>query len=252
MQNKAAGWQELSRARRRLRAQEFGADRRAPAVPLWYFGLGLEPGVSRARLGHTGLPCSAHSSAPWHSQDQPQKSLPLPRTGDTWRPPGDPRGYPGTPGDTQGTPGDTQGHPGDTRRWGQPLPEVLLCSRNSICSLCPLFSASARGTGHWGSPVAHVTAAPQKTRAWVSARSLVVTAAHRACDRAGGTGGELRACPRGCVAPGVGGETPGEEPAPRGRSKGKEPGSLAGFLPAATRAGQRRERESFGAGESLP
>lgn len=100
--------------------------------------------------------------------------------------------------------------------------------------------------------MAHVTAAPQKTRAWVSARSLVVTAAHRACDRAGGTGGELRACPRGCVAPGVGGETPGEEPAPRGRSKGKEPGSLAGFLPAATRAGQRRERESFGAGESLP
>lgn len=55
------------------------------------------------------------------------------------------------------------------------------------------------------------------------------------------------------LAPGVGGETPGEEPALRGRSKGKEPGSLAGFLPAAAAgAGQRRERESFGAGESLP
>lgn len=64
-----------------------------------------------------------------------------------------------------------------------PLPEVLLWSRNSICSLCPLFSAKARGVGHWGSPVAQVTVAPQKSSACVSARSPVVTAAHRACGR---------------------------------------------------------------------
>lgn len=67
---------------------------------------------------------------------------------------------------------------------GQSLPEVLLCSRNSICSRCPLLSARARGVGHWGSPVSQVTDAPQKSRACVSARSLVVTATHRACSRA--------------------------------------------------------------------
>lgn len=67
---------------------------------------------------------------------------------------------------------------------GPPLPEVLFWSRNSICSRCPLLSARARGVGHWGSPVSQVTEAPQKSRACVSARSLVVTAAHSACSRA--------------------------------------------------------------------
>lgn len=208
--------QELSRARRQLRAQEFGADRRAPAAPLWYFGLGLEAG---ARLGHTGLPCSAHSSAPCRAGGGARISPKCPCL---------------SPG--QGTPGDPQGTPGDTRRWGQPLPEVLLCSRNSICSLCPLFSASARGTGHWGSPVAHVTAAPQKTRACVSARSLVVTAAHRACGRAGRAGGELRACPRGCGSRG-GGETPGEDAAGEGAGeRGRVP-------PCRHRRGRTKEGE---------
>lgn len=114
----------------------------------------------------------------------------------------------------------------------QPLPEVLLWSRNSICSLCPLFSARARGVGHWGSPVAQLTAAPQKSRACVSARSLVVTAAHRACGRAGRAAGEAEG------SRGGGDPRRGATPAKgTGWERGEQPDPCR--LPAAW-AGQRR------------
>lgn len=130
---------------------------------------------------------------------------------------------------------------------GQPLPEVLLWSRNSICSRCPLLSARARGVGHWGSPVSQVTDAPQKSRACVSARSLVVTAAHRACSRARSPAVKL-------MAP-----TQKEEknPSKRGRvSAGscRTPGRLpAASQPPGQNKGASNWEKKFGAGsESLP
>lgn len=60
--------------------------------------------------------------------------------------------------------------------------------RNSICSVCPACSARARGVGALGSPEKQLTPAPQPRSAWVSARSEVVTAAHRAWKKGGGEG----------------------------------------------------------------
>lgn len=131
---------------------------------------------------------------------------------------------------------------------GQSLPEVLLWSRNSICSRCPLLSARARGVGHCGSPVSQVTDAPQKSRACVSARSLVVTAAHRACSRARRPAVRLRA--------------PTEEEEEETLSKGSRVSAVScrtlGCLPAASQPpGQNKGgsnwEKKFGAGsESLP
>lgn len=59
-------------------------------------------------------------------------------------------------------------------------PVLWLFRRNSICSVCPACSARARGVGAAGSPEKQLTPAPQPRSAWVSARSVVVTAAHRA------------------------------------------------------------------------
>lgn len=46
------------------------------------------------------------------------------------------------------------------------------------------------GVGKSGSPVKQVTSAPQNTRDWVSARSLVVTVVHRACGKGARARGE--------------------------------------------------------------
>lgn len=67
-------------------------------------------------------------------------------------------------------------------------PVVRLFRRNSICSVCPACSARARGVGTSGSPEKQLTPAPQPRSAWVSARSEVVTAAHRAWEEGRGVG----------------------------------------------------------------
>lgn len=66
-------------------------------------------------------------------------------------------------------------------------PVVRLFRRNSICRVCPACSARARGVGAPGSPEKQLTEAPQPRSAWVSARSEVVTAAHRACGAGRGS-----------------------------------------------------------------
>lgn len=71
-------------------------------------------------------------------------------------------------------------------------PVVRLFRRNSICSVCPACSARARGVGASESPEKQWTPAPQPRSAWVSARSVVVTAAHRAWGR----GEEEEGCPK--------------------------------------------------------
>lgn len=91
-------------------------------------------------------------------------------------------------------------------------PVVRLFRRNSICSACPACSARARGVGASGSPEKQLTPAPQPRSAWVSARSVVVTAAHRAwTDERGGGAGSVQAGMRGQWKKQSGGEKEEEE-----------------------------------------
>ncbi len=59
-------------------------------------------------------------------------------------------------------------------------PEELVVVEKLICSLWPAFWASRYGVEYSGSPVAHITSAPLKTRAMVCRTSGRTTAAHSA------------------------------------------------------------------------
>lgn len=121
---------------------------------------------------------------------------------------------------------------------------VRLFLRNSICSICPACSARARGVGASGSPEKQLIPAPQPRSAWVSARSVVVTAAHRAWEGRGGR--------KGSVPAGVWGQWGrrvwGEE---RGRMRKEAPRSR-GTHPQVGREKTEEEKQKRGGGREKP